>query len=154
MTAAAPSVMPEELPAVTLPSFENTGGSMRKSSIVVVARMGSSVVNRLPSPKGRGGSGVPTAESLLQNGAHSECAPRLPDKRVSLIRIFTFLKACSAVVSCNECPAILECADLSALWSVATCRDYVSVRNFEECGAKPPADQSGDKSPHSKELTT
>ena len=29
----------------------------------------------------------------------------------------------------------MECADLSALWWVATCRDR---RTFQECGAKPP----------------
>src|SRR6267142_2557245 len=34
---------------------------------------------------------------------------------------------------------VLECADLSALWSAATCRDDMLVESlFTECGVKPP----------------
>src|SRR5439155_4234759 len=57
-TAAAPSVIPDEFPAVTVPSFANTDGSLRRSSIVVLTRTCSSVANDtpllFPSPFGRG----------------------------------------------------------------------------------------------------
>src|SRR5437773_10596435 len=65
-TAAAPSVIPDEFPAVTVPSFANTDGSLRRSSIVVLTRTCSSVANDtpllFPSPFGRGlGCGVVAA---------------------------------------------------------------------------------------------
>jgi hypothetical protein len=41
-TAAAPSLMPDALPAVTVPSFEKAGRSFDTASIVVPARMYSS----------------------------------------------------------------------------------------------------------------
>jgi hypothetical protein len=46
----------------------------------------------------------------------------------------------------------LECADLSALWSAATCRSQRTLRPRWRSGVEPPADQSGDRSPHSKSL--
>src|SRR5205823_12304079 len=52
---------------------------------------------RLPCPNPRLSN-----SAAIRRSVQSECAPRLPDKRVSLIKIFTFLKARSAVVSCDE----------------------------------------------------
>jgi hypothetical protein len=45
------------------------------------------------------------------------------------------------------------CADLSALWPVATCRDHVSF-SFQRMRRLAAADQSGDRLPHSKGVTT
>jgi AraC-like DNA-binding protein len=45
----------------------------------------------------------------------------------------------------------LECADLSALWSVATCRNLACVRvGVDGLRRRAAAGQSGDRSPHSK----
>ena len=44
----------------------------------------------------------------------------------------------------------LECADLSALCPVATCRDYDSLESTHRLRRQAAADQSGDRSPHSK----
>ena len=43
--AAAPSVMPEEFPAVTVPVCENTGGSLRSFSRLASAKGCSSRLN-------------------------------------------------------------------------------------------------------------
>jgi hypothetical protein len=43
---------------------------------------------------------------------------------------------------CHSAAAILECADLSALWSLATCRQQRRDRSRRA--------KSGDRSPHSK----
>jgi hypothetical protein len=48
--------------------------------------------------------------------------------------------------------SLLECADLSALWSVATCRDLGSKEFRVPLRRQAAEDQSGDRSPHSKEL--
>ena len=45
MTAAAPSLMPDALPAVTVPSLENAGRNADRASAVVPALMYSSVSN-------------------------------------------------------------------------------------------------------------
>ena len=47
----------------------------------------------------------------------------------------------------------LECGDLSPLCSVATCRDHGYIERIEEQGRQAALDQSGDRSPHSKNLT-
>ena len=49
-TAAAPSLMPEALPAVTVPSFLNAGFSAASFSAVVPARGYSSVSKAIGSP--------------------------------------------------------------------------------------------------------
>lgn len=50
MTAAAPSLIPEALPAVTLPSFLKAGFNLPKDAAVVPARGNSSVLNTKGSP--------------------------------------------------------------------------------------------------------
>ena len=47
----------------------------------------------------------------------------------------------------------LECADLSALWSDAKCYGPYCLNAPQQRGVGPRQGQSGDRSPHSKELT-
>ena len=47
--------------------------------------------------------------------------------------------------------SFLECADLSALWSVVTCRNLRMVNSMQQRGAKSP--RNADRSAHSKNLT-
>jgi len=46
----------------------------------------------------------------------------------------------------------LECADLSALWSIASVTAIYYLNASQQCGGGTAAGQSGDRSPHSKEL--
>jgi hypothetical protein len=69
---AAPSTMPEALPAVTKPSLSNAGGRAARSAIVVSGRMWSSrsmVFARLPFPTSTG-----TTSSLILQAAQASPA--------------------------------------------------------------------------------
>ena len=50
ITAAAPSLIPDAFPAVTVPSFENAGRRLAKESILVVCLGNSSLSKIMSSP--------------------------------------------------------------------------------------------------------
>ena len=84
--AAAPSVMPAELPAVTLPPSRNTGSSRPSASIVVSGRGCSSTATVVVEPFGPATStpmisaarrSVPSCAFCWDSSANASCSSRV-----------------------------------------------------------------------------